>query len=141
MTPLLHSRDRLRLRLRPIPFGHAMLDGCWWPDSADPLAELPGLVRALDLRAAPVVRLLLSVAGWSRRPHEIEVSGRTVTLGYFADRPARLLTACRAGGDGVHLLVVAPGGDGRRVAAGGVDRWEGEGGHLATPRPGPYAEG
>jgi len=135
MTPLLQSRDLLRLRLAPTPFGRSLLDGCWWPVSPNPLAELPDLVRALDRRRAPVVRLLLSAAGWSRRPHDIEVDGRTVTLGYFADRPTRLLTASRAGGECVHLLVVAPDGTGRRAAASGVDRWETEGGHVAQGEP------
>ena len=142
MTPLTQSRDLLRLRLAPTALGGVMLDGCWWPASADPLAELPELVTALDRDRAPVVRLLLSAAGWSRRPHSIEVAGRTVTLGYFSDRPTRLLTASRADGSCVHILVIAPGATGRRHAGASVDRWEAEGGHLATPprRSRPYRD-
>jgi hypothetical protein len=142
MTPLTQSRDLLRLRLAPTALGTVMLDGCWWPASADPPAELPGLVSALDRDRSPVVRLLLSAAGWSRRPHSIEVAGRTVTLGYFSDRPTRLLTASRADGSCVHILVITPGATGRRPTGAAVDRWEAEGGHLATPpkRSRPYRD-
>jgi hypothetical protein len=33
----------LRLRLQPDRSGRGPLDGGWWPRSADPAAELPGL--------------------------------------------------------------------------------------------------
>ena len=55
---------------------------------------------------SPAVRLLLSAAGWSRRPHHIEVNGRTVTLGYFSDQPASILTASQSDGGSRDLLVI-----------------------------------
>ena len=54
MTPLTQSRDLPRLRLAPTALGGVMLDGCWWPASADPLAELPELVTALDRDREPM---------------------------------------------------------------------------------------
>jgi hypothetical protein len=95
-----------RLRLEATRSGHRILDGRWWPRSTDPVAEFPGLVRALDAGESPAVRLLLSAAGWSRRPHHIEVNGRTVTLGYFSDQPTSILTASQSDGGSRDLLVI-----------------------------------
>src|SRR6266702_4835624 len=39
-----------RLRLQPDRPTYTLLDGGWWPRSADPAAELPGLILALDER-------------------------------------------------------------------------------------------
>jgi hypothetical protein len=97
-----------RLRLEPTRSRRTVLDGCWWPASTDPAAELPGLVLAIDDLHGPVTRLLLSAAGWSRRPHGVDVGGRVVSLGYFSDQPASLLTASCADGDSVALMVVPP---------------------------------
>jgi hypothetical protein len=46
----------LRLRLQPDRSGRGPLDGGWWPGSADPAAELPGLILALDKRHDRVAR-------------------------------------------------------------------------------------
>jgi hypothetical protein len=96
----------LRLRLVPTPSHRTILDGCWWPSSGDPVAELPGLVKALERAHGPITRMLLSAAGWSRRPHHVDVDGRQVSLGYFSDQPATLLTASCGGGDSVALQIV-----------------------------------
>lgn len=80
--------------------------GCWWPRSSDPAAELPGLVLALDARCGPIVRVRLSAAGWSRRPHEIEVAGRSVTVGYFSGQSTGLLTVSCVGGAVLAVRVV-----------------------------------
>ena len=115
MAPLLDHHSAMsavppaaepRLQLEATRSGHRILDGRWWPRSTDPAAEFPGLVRALDEGESPAVRLLLSAAGWSRRPHHIEVNGRTVTLGYFSDQPASLLTASQSDGGSRELLVI-----------------------------------
>jgi uncharacterized protein DUF5994 len=95
-----------RLRLEATRSGRRVLDGRWWPRSTDPMAEFPGLVRALDASDSPAVRLLVSAAGWSRRPHHIEVNGRTVTLGYFSDQPMSILTASQSDGGSKDLLVI-----------------------------------
>lgn len=135
--------------LEPIRDHHMIFDGRWRRRSSDPEAELPALVTALDGAGSPVVRLLLSAAGWIRRPHHIVVAGRTVRLGYFSDQPPAVLTAICADGGAIHILIVAaesptspplssgtlPGGP---VRADGEDVWEDEGGHLARlPRVAP----
>ena len=66
---------------------------------------------ALEHVHGPVTRMLLSAAGWSRRPHHVDVDGRLVTLGYFSDQPASLLTASCGGGDSVALQIVPASAD------------------------------
>jgi hypothetical protein len=114
MAPLSNARSTLpaaaptRVRLAPTRSRRMILDGCWWPASTDPVAELPALIRALDKRFGPVTRVLLSAAGWSRRPHRVEVAGRLVSLGYFADQPATLLTAICPDGDRISIQIIPP---------------------------------
>jgi len=83
-----------------------VVHGCWWPRSDDPAAELPALVLALDDLCGPVVRVRLSAAGWSRRPHDVEVAGRTVSVGYFCGQSTGLLTASCADGGTLAVRVV-----------------------------------
>src|ERR1700739_2190822 len=45
-----------------------VLDGGWWPRSADPAAELPGLISAIDDRRGRVTRVMLGPAGWDSQP-------------------------------------------------------------------------
>jgi hypothetical protein len=52
---------RPRLLLQPDRPGPALLDGGWWPRSADPAAELPGLILALDERHGRITRVLLGI--------------------------------------------------------------------------------
>ncbi|MGX6600841.1 DUF5994 family protein [Micromonosporaceae bacterium Da 78-11] len=95
------------IRLEPVRFHHIQLDGAWSPHCTDPIAALPGLVRALDAARGPVVRLLLSAVGWSPRPSRILLGGRVVSVGYFSDQPPALLTAICADGTTVTLLIDA----------------------------------
>jgi hypothetical protein len=84
------------------------LDGGWWPRSTDPIAELPGLVLAIDHLRGPVRQLILNAQGWDSRPHRLGVAGRVIRLGYFTSQPATLLTAICDGGARVDLLVIPP---------------------------------
>jgi len=109
MTTLTHhpaSAGPARVRLEPTQHHRMTLDGCWWPGSGDPVTELPPLLIAVDAFRGPVVRLLLSAAGWTRRPHHVVAAGRTVGLGYFSDQPPTMLTAICADGAVFTLLVV-----------------------------------
>jgi hypothetical protein len=86
-----------------------LLDGGWWPRSTDPVAELPGLILAIDPIRGPITRLVLSAAGWRDHPRRLGMAGRVVRLGYFASQSPFLLTAlCGDNGDRVDLLVVPP---------------------------------
>jgi hypothetical protein len=111
-------------------FEHTTFDGCWWPGSDDPAAELPVLVPVLDRAPhGPVQRVLLSAAGWTNRPHGVAVAGRRVSIGYFAGQSPRQLIAICADG---HVLVMhvdpAPG------VREETDAWESEGGRMAYAR-------
>jgi hypothetical protein len=104
---------RPRLLLRPDRSGPALLDGGWWPRSADPAAELPGLMLALDERHGRITRVLLGTAGWdAARPRRLRVDGpagsRVVRLGWFATMPAGLLTAVSASGQRTDLVTIPP---------------------------------
>jgi hypothetical protein len=109
-TPMIYAPvpPAPRLVLEPTLSGHTLLDGGWWPRSTDPVAELPGLVLALDHRRGPVRHLILGQAGWDSRPRRLGVASRVVRLGWFTAQPLDLLTAICANGDRVDLLVVPP---------------------------------
>lgn len=95
-----------RLRMEPTGSRRTLLDGGWWPRSADPVAELPGLVLAIDGLRGPVNRLVLSARGWDSQPRRLQVGDRVLRLGYFTSQPTNLLTALCDNGDRVDLLVV-----------------------------------
>jgi len=97
-----------RLRMAPAGSRRGPLDGGWWPRSTDPLAELPGLVPAIDRLRGPVRQLILNVQGWDSHPRCLGVAGRIIRLGYFTSQPATLLTAICDGGARVDLLVIPP---------------------------------
>jgi Family of unknown function (DUF5994) len=97
-----------RLRMEPTGSRRTLLDGGWWPRSTDPLAELPGLVLAIDLLRGPVNRLILAGEGWDSHPRRLRVAGRVLKLSYFASQPTSLLTVLCRNGNRVDLLVVAP---------------------------------
>ncbi|WP_018352858.1 DUF5994 family protein [Longispora albida] len=97
-----------RLRLQSALPSPVLLDGGWWPRSASPEQELPGLVRALTTRYGPITYLILAAARWSGQPRNIDVDGRRVRLGYFTSQPAELLTAIYGRDKRVDLLIVPP---------------------------------
>ncbi|MEU2663350.1 DUF5994 family protein [Micromonospora sp. NPDC007220] len=111
MTPSPHDLappSTPRLRIEPTRSTRTLLDGGWWPRSTDPLAELPGLVLAIDLLHGPIVRLVLNADAWDGNPRHLAVDGRVLRLGYFTSQPATLLTAICRNDDRVDLLVVPP---------------------------------
>jgi hypothetical protein len=97
-----------RLRMEPTGSRRGPLDGAWWPRSTDPVAELPGLVLAIDHLRGPVRQLILNAQGWDSHPRRLGVAGRVIRPGYFASQPATLLTAICDGGGRVDLLVIPP---------------------------------
>jgi len=97
-----------RLRMGAAESRHALLDGGWWPRTTDPVAELPGLVLAIDALHGPVTRLVLNSAGWDDHPRRLGVADRVLRLGYFDSQPVSLLTALCGETARVDLLVVPP---------------------------------
>jgi len=113
---------RPRLRLQPDQSVPTLLDGGWWPRSADPAAELPGLILALDERHGRVTRVMLGAADWhALRPRRLRVDGpagsRVVRLGWFATMPAGLLTAISASDQRTDLVTIPPHTSERDAAA------------------------
>jgi hypothetical protein len=103
-----------RLRLQEDHSGRGLLDGGWWPRSADPAAELPGLIPALDERHGRITRLMLGTADWdASRPRRLNIGDpaapRVVKLGWFNTMPGGLLTAISARGERTDLVTVPPG--------------------------------
>jgi Family of unknown function (DUF5994) len=101
-----------RVRLEFGGTQRTLLDGGWWPRSADPVAELPSLVLVIDVVHGPITGLVLSDTNWSPRPRRLAVNDRNLRLAYFASQPAALLTAFCDNGARVDLLVVPPETDG-----------------------------
>jgi hypothetical protein len=100
------STPRLRLRSDT---DRGPLDGGWWPRSTDPVAEIPGLVLAIDTLRGPIARIMLYRGDWDSHPRRLAVDGRVVHLGFFASQPPGLLIALsgRAGAR-VDLAVIPP---------------------------------
>ena len=118
-TPINMSPPAPRLRLGPARSPGRLLDGGWWPRSTDPVAELPGLVLALQGHGPPgdhgsITHILLRVSDWTagRRLRVEGVEGltdtRVVRLSWFDTRPVGLLTAISADGHRMDLLTVPP---------------------------------
>ncbi|CAL9450902.1 hypothetical protein SUDANB121_02454 [Nocardiopsis dassonvillei] len=98
-----------RLRLNPVHHHGAVLDGGWWPRSGDPVAELPGLILAIDDRRGPVQLVELGVTGWFHRPGLLSVAGRAVHLSWSLEMPPDLVVTVGGNGVRTRLLVVPPG--------------------------------
>lgn len=95
--------------------GRSVPDGGWWPQSADPAVELPGLVLALQAQGPaddrrPIVHIMLGAADWDVHPRRLRVDGpddtREVLLSWFDNLPAGRLTAIYADGRRVDLLTL-----------------------------------
>ena len=115
-----------RLLLQQDDAGPAPLDGGWWPRSADPAVELPGLVLDLDKRHGRITRVLLGATDWNTsRPSRLQVRGptgtRTVRLGWFASMPAGLLTAISASDQRTDLVTI-PAGTSEQDAADAMEQ-------------------
>ncbi|TDE36795.1 DUF5994 family protein [Actinomadura sp. 6K520] len=110
------STPRLRLRAEALPgSARTALDGAWWPRSTDPVAELPGLILALQDHGPidgrrPITHVMLRIDDWDGRPRRLRVDGpagtRVVRLSWFDSLPSGLLTAIHAGGRRVDLFTV-----------------------------------
>lgn len=97
-----------RVRLVPARASRAVLDGGWWPRSADPAAELPGLVIELNQRYGPIRQLMLNRRSWDAWPRRLTVGARVIRIGWFASIDPALAIATTERGDQLDLLVVPP---------------------------------
>lgn len=76
------SRLPLRLALSEHP-GHDALDGGWWPQSRDLVAELADLVSHFPASSGRVVRALYSTPDWETAPRRIPIPGGSIKVGSF----------------------------------------------------------
>ena len=97
-----------RLSLTAVRAARAVLDGGWWPRSRDPVAELPGLIIALNERYGPIRQLMLNSHSWDSHFRRLAVGTRAVRAGWFNTVDPGMLIATTERGDQIDLLVVPP---------------------------------
>jgi uncharacterized protein DUF5994 len=76
--------SRPRLRLQPDLSARAPLDGGWWPRPGDPVAELPGLILAIEGRRGPVTKVM----AWAAMEQGAQAGNRTGTSALLATTTA-----------------------------------------------------
>lgn len=77
------ARRALRLALKPKSAVMGMVDGAWWPRSADPLAEFPAMIAGIALRIGQPDRVAFNSAAWTAAPEHLVVGDRAVELEGF----------------------------------------------------------
>jgi len=120
--------SRPRLRLQPDLSARTLLDRGWWSRSADPVAELPGPVLAIEKRHGLIIRIMLGKSGWGA---DGPAGSRVVRLGCFGTIPAELLTAIARAGR-TDLLTVPPHA-GEPAARAAMDQAAQAGNRTRTP--------
>ncbi|WP_092650085.1 DUF5994 family protein [Actinopolymorpha singaporensis] len=96
-----------RLRWGPSLSRCALVHGAWWPQSNDPLLELPGLIVGVDEWCSGSSEcLMLAPHGWEDRLVRIRVSGRVVRVGWYTTQPCALVTVTFPELPNVHLLII-----------------------------------
>ncbi|MEV4402846.1 DUF5994 family protein [Actinoplanes sp. NPDC049598] len=111
------------VRLEPVRFRNALLDGCWWPSTNDLESELRVLVPILDQVRGRIAKVLVSAVGWTARPHTIVAAGRTVAVAYLAGQSPVIMTVLCADG-GTFTLRVAPPGPAPDLSKGTACGWD-----------------
>ncbi|NJP95515.1 hypothetical protein HCN51_39815 [Nonomuraea sp. FMUSA5-5] len=96
-----------RVFLEPTLTRDGPLDGAWWPHSRDLRRELPALVRVLQDRLGPVLRIGLDTATWDDVPAHLLIDGCFVRVSGLSSTP-NTIRVMRGGQDGFMLLVVPP---------------------------------
>jgi len=103
------GQSGLRVRVTPNRLPSEHIDGAWWPESTDLVAELPALLPPLSDRLGQVVLVGYRRDGWDDTPPEADIAGQTVELlGFDSAEPASVIVI---GHDGQHLTlrIIAPG--------------------------------
>jgi hypothetical protein len=95
-----------RTSLVSVRAGQAVLDGAWWPRSTDPVAELPGLVSALDDHFGKIRKLMLHRGSWDSYPRRLQLGARHVRLGWFQSVDPTLMIATTESDIQLDLIVV-----------------------------------
>jgi hypothetical protein len=108
-----------RLELRNSASTSVALDGSWWPRTRDSAGELTALIRALEIRQAPVRLLMLNPHGWRDHPRRIELLGRSVRIDWIRmlDESVVIGATARGARIDLHLMMPAGGGEAAMVAS------------------------
>ncbi|MEV0384906.1 DUF5994 family protein [Nonomuraea sp. NPDC050643] len=93
--------------LEPTLTRDGALDGAWWPYSTDLQRELPALIRLLQDRLGPILRVRLDVAAWDAIPVHLFVDGRFLRVSGLSATP-NTIRMIRGNQDGFLLLVIPP---------------------------------
>ncbi|MEV0230772.1 DUF5994 family protein [Nonomuraea sp. NPDC050786] len=105
VTPL--ALQPARVFLEPTLTRDGTLDGAWWPHSTDLQRELPALIRVLQDRLGPILRVRLDTAAWDGIPAHLLVDGRFLRVSGIPAVP-NTIRVIRGNQDGFLLLVIPP---------------------------------
>jgi len=103
-----------RISLRSATDEGAFVDGGWWPDSLDLIAQLPALLAAGEAAGyRQVRRVSYALSSWDGpTPRHSTMLDRVVKLGGFRSQdPAELSLVDSSGWKRMTLVVVPPGTD------------------------------
>lgn len=96
-----------RVNYDPEPTRPGAVDGGWWPHSRNALAELPGLIAALNSRPGiRVQRLSVHRDEWDEIPHRLTIGGHAVRVDWFTTIPRHTVSVTAAAHEPIALLVV-----------------------------------
>ncbi|GAA2208893.1 hypothetical protein GCM10009850_043510 [Nonomuraea monospora] len=96
-----------RVFLEPTLTRDGTLDGAWWPHSNDLPRELRALVRVLEDRLGPILRVRLDTTAWEEVPAHLLIDGRFVRISGLPATP-NTIRVIRGSQDGFMLLVIPP---------------------------------
>ena len=126
--------SQVRLILKPGMPRTGAVDGAWWPQSRDLVAEVPGLVAAFPAAAGRVQRVGFGRSLWNAVPQRIRgwADGRRIGLDGFAAFAADVVWVATSitGSAPLFLLVVPP--DTAPDVAAGILRRAGSAENLET---------
>ncbi|TMR08947.1 hypothetical protein ETD86_45575 [Nonomuraea turkmeniaca] len=102
--------------LEPTLTRDGTLDGAWWPYSTDLHRELPALVRILEDRLGPILRVRLDPDAWDDVPAHLLIDGRFLRVSGLS-AASNTIRVIRGNQDGFQLLVIPPDTTGPIAAA------------------------
>lgn len=108
---------QLRLVFAPVPRLDGVLDGGWWPRTANPSEELPALFAAVARRFGVVARVSLSATVWDAAPEQIASGDQVVVVAWFRARDSHTIRLLGRGFGRLDLLVIPPGMATEKAAA------------------------
>lgn len=106
-----------RMAMKPGSQTHGYLNGGWWPRSADPEVEFPGLVSMLGGWVGPVGRVTYNLDEWGSIARYFAVDSRNIRFDGFHSMDAHTVVVIGTDRRQVRLLVVPPDTPGGRARA------------------------